>query len=122
MRVAVPPQQYAEIIEPSHHALQFDAVDQKNGQRNFAFANVIEKGVLKVLCSFGWHCRFPIIFAREPHRRPFIRKSPGHMIMGHWTWGMGIRWHACFRRKPKFAALMHKMVCFLSRRFLANVL
>jgi hypothetical protein len=49
--------------------LQFDAVDQKNGQRNFAFANVIEKGVLKVLRSFGCHCRcFPLFFAREPHR------------------------------------------------------
>jgi hypothetical protein len=33
LRVAIPPQQHAEIIEPSHDALQFDAVDQKNGQR-----------------------------------------------------------------------------------------
>ena len=44
--VSVPPQQHAEIIEPSDHALQFDAVHQEDGERDFAFANVIEKRVL----------------------------------------------------------------------------
>jgi hypothetical protein len=39
-------QQDAEIIEPGYHALELDAVHQKDGERNFVFANVIEEGVL----------------------------------------------------------------------------
>jgi hypothetical protein len=66
--VTIPPQQNAEIIEPRHHALKFHAVDQKDRQRDFAFANVIEKGVLEILCSFGCHCRVPLFIARGPHR------------------------------------------------------
>ena len=37
LRVAVPPQQHAEIIEPGHDALQFYAIDQENGQRALCF-------------------------------------------------------------------------------------
>jgi len=39
-------QQHAEIVEPGDHALQLDAVHQKDGERNFVFADVIEEGVL----------------------------------------------------------------------------
>ena len=46
LRMPVAPQQHAEIIEPGDHALQLDAVHQENGERDFAFADVIEKGVL----------------------------------------------------------------------------
>jgi hypothetical protein len=44
--MSVTPQQHAEIIEPGHDALQFHPVDQENGERDFAFADVIEKSVL----------------------------------------------------------------------------
>src|SRR5581483_2387277 len=62
LRVAIPPQQDAEIIEPRHHALKFHAIDQKNREWRFAFSNVIEKSVLKVLCSVGCHCRCSVIY------------------------------------------------------------
>jgi hypothetical protein len=39
--MSIPSQQHAEIVEPSHHTLQFDAIHQKNGERDFAFADVI---------------------------------------------------------------------------------
>jgi hypothetical protein len=59
----VPSQQHAKIIEPGHHALQLDAIHQKNGEWDFAFADVIEEGVLQILRTIGCHCRFPV-FAR----------------------------------------------------------
>ena len=39
-------QQHAEIIEPSDDALELHTVHQKNRERNFGFADVIEEGVL----------------------------------------------------------------------------
>jgi hypothetical protein len=60
--VTISPQQDAEIIEPCHDALQFDAVDQKNREWRFALANVIEKCVLKILRSVGCHRRWSIYF------------------------------------------------------------
>jgi hypothetical protein len=44
--MSIPPQQNAEIIEPSHHALQFNTVYQENGERDFCFTDVVEKCVL----------------------------------------------------------------------------
>jgi hypothetical protein len=61
--MSVPSQQHAEIIEPCHHALQFNSVHQEDGERYFAFPDVVEKGVLQVLRTIGCHCRFPF-FAR----------------------------------------------------------
>ena len=49
LRMTIATQQHAEIIEPGHHALQLDSVHQKNGERNFGLADVIEKSVLQVL-------------------------------------------------------------------------
>src|ERR1700677_4037450 len=57
LRMPVAAQEHAEIIEPGHHALQFDAVDQEDGQRNFALADVIEECVLQILCAVGCHGR-----------------------------------------------------------------
>jgi hypothetical protein len=54
--MSIPTEQQTEIVEPGDDALQLDAVDQKNGQRNFAFSDVVEKRILKVLCAFGRHC------------------------------------------------------------------
>jgi len=61
--MSIPSQQHAEIVEPSHNALQFDTIHQKYGEWDFAFADVIEEGVLQILRTIGCHCRFPI-FAR----------------------------------------------------------
>ena len=44
--VPIAPQQNAEIIEPGHHALQFDAIHQEDRERYFVLADVIEEGVL----------------------------------------------------------------------------
>src|ERR1700675_3952831 len=46
LRMPIATQQHAEIIEPSDHALQLDAVHQEDGERNFGFADVVEEGVL----------------------------------------------------------------------------
>src|SRR4051794_7813799 len=46
LRVPIPPQQHAEIIEPGHDPLQLDSVDQKDRQRRLTFSDMIEKGVL----------------------------------------------------------------------------
>jgi hypothetical protein len=63
LRMPVPSQQHAEIIEPGHNALQFDTVHQENSEWYFAFADVIEKSVLEILRTIGCHGRFSI-FAR----------------------------------------------------------
>ena len=57
LRMPIATQQHAEIIEPGDHALQLDAVHQEDGERNFGFADVIEEGVLQVLCAVGCHGR-----------------------------------------------------------------
>src|SRR3954453_20921269 len=46
LRMPVPPQQHAEVIEPGHHALQLHSIHQKNGERNFALSDMIEECVL----------------------------------------------------------------------------
>jgi hypothetical protein len=51
----IPTQEDAEIVEPSHHALQLDAVDEKDRERRLGFANVIEKRVLEALRAFWCH-------------------------------------------------------------------
>jgi hypothetical protein len=55
--MSVATQQHAEIIEPGHDALQFNAVHQEDRERRFTFANVIEKSVLEILGSIRGHCR-----------------------------------------------------------------
>src|SRR5262249_4028448 len=59
----IPPQQHTEVVEPGHNALQFDTVHQENGERYFAFADMIEKSILQILRTIGCHCRSSI-FAR----------------------------------------------------------
>jgi hypothetical protein len=51
--VPVPPQQYAEIVEPGDYALQLDAVHQKYRQRRLVLSYVIEKRILEILCPIG---------------------------------------------------------------------
>jgi hypothetical protein len=49
----------AEIIKPGDHALKFHAVHEKDRDRNFIFANVIEESVLKILFFLG-HFEFAL--------------------------------------------------------------
>jgi hypothetical protein len=84
--VAVPTQQHAKIIEPGNDSLQLDAVHQENGERRFAFADVIEEGVLQILCAIGCHCRDPLL-AREPLPRAIfvVDFAPGrNPTSGFW--------------------------------------
>jgi len=74
--VPVPSQQHAEIIEPGHHALQFDAVHQKDGERYFAFADVIEESILQILRTIGGHGRFSIFCSRLARETFFAQVLP----------------------------------------------
>lgn len=46
LRMSIASKQEAEVVEPGDDALQFDAIDQKDGQRRFGLPDVIKKGVL----------------------------------------------------------------------------
>src|SRR3954466_586810 len=50
--LTVAAQQHAEIVEPSDIALQLYAIDQKDRDGGFAFADRVEKRVLQVLLFF----------------------------------------------------------------------
>ena len=107
LRMSVAPQQHAEIIEPGHHALKFDPVDQKDRERDFAFADMIEEGVLEILCAFGCHCRCSVFCSRLRARPslPSIRRtlasaraaSPHAKAVE--AQGVAIRWQAARGRK-----------------------
>jgi hypothetical protein len=56
--------------------LQFDTVHQKNGERYFTFANVIEKRVLQVLRTIGCHGRFSIFCSRLARETFFAQVHP----------------------------------------------
>jgi hypothetical protein len=45
----VPPQQYRELIEPSHDSLELDSVDEKDRDRRLVLPDVIEKDILDIL-------------------------------------------------------------------------
>ena len=60
--MAIAAQQHAEIVKPSHNALQFNTVDQENRQGNLVFADIIEKCVLQILSFFSRHVVVPTLF------------------------------------------------------------
>src|SRR5262249_27547437 len=108
--MSISSQQHAEVIEPSHDALQFDTVHQKNCERYFTFADVIEKCVLQVLRTIGGHGRFSIFcsrLAREtlfaqvlPHAlRTCAALPPRKAVRGPGS--ATIRWQLHFWRKQK---------------------
>jgi hypothetical protein len=68
--MAVASQQNAEIIEPGHEALQFDAVDEKNGDRGLGLAHMVEERVLQILRLFARHEFIPLCALRRL-TRPF---------------------------------------------------
>jgi hypothetical protein len=49
LRVPVPPEQYAEIVEPGDHSLEVDPVDEEDGDGNLGLADMVEKGILQLL-------------------------------------------------------------------------
>jgi hypothetical protein len=56
LRLAIAPQQDAEIVKPGNDTLQFDTVDQEDRHGNFGFPRVVQECVLKVL-SVGSHLK-----------------------------------------------------------------
>jgi hypothetical protein len=58
LRLTIAAQKHTEIVKPGDHALQLDPVDQKNGDRNLVFPDLVEKGVLQILL-IGGHCFCP---------------------------------------------------------------
>jgi hypothetical protein len=58
LRMPVPPQKDAKIVEPGHDSLQLHPVHEKDREGDFGFANVIEESVLEILCAIGCHGRF----------------------------------------------------------------
>ena len=108
--MTVPPQQDAEIIKPSDHALQLYPVDQEDRERDFAFTDVIEKSVLQVLRTFGCHCRVPFfarVFQRETFVAQVLRKcieAPLYPTQKRFkAQEPAIRWQAVLRCKHKLA-------------------
>src|SRR5215211_1138323 len=61
LRVSIAPEQKAEVVEPGDDALQFDSVDQEDRERCFCFSDVVQEGVLQILCAFGRHRFYPVI-------------------------------------------------------------
>src|SRR3712207_8844817 len=47
LRMPVPAQEDAEIVEPGHDTLELDPVHQEDGQRNFVLADIVEERVLQ---------------------------------------------------------------------------
>ena len=99
---AMATQQNAEIVEPSHDALQLVPVHEEDRERNFGLADVVEESVLEVLLSFGGHGRSFHFLARGP-RVPagrYCQVSSSLVRVPTRTWGRHIRWHSRIPRKP----------------------
>jgi hypothetical protein len=63
--MAIATQQNTEIVEPTDDTLQLHTIDQKDGERRFVFANVVEKCVLQILGFFGRHVFYPLIIVER---------------------------------------------------------
>src|SRR3954470_124445 len=71
LRMPITAKQHAEIVEPSHHALELDPVHKKDREGNFVLADVVEEGVLQVLRTFARHrsclvSPLPLVLAARP--------------------------------------------------------
>jgi hypothetical protein len=53
--MAIAAQKHAKIVKPSDNPLKLDPIHQENYQWCFVLANVIEKSVLKILCTVRHH-------------------------------------------------------------------
>jgi hypothetical protein len=59
LRMPVTAQKNAEIVKPRDDALQLDAIDEKNGQRDLLLSDMIQKRVLQILSAFSGHKFYP---------------------------------------------------------------
>jgi hypothetical protein len=59
LRVAIAPQQDAEIVKPRDDALKLHSIDQKYGQWDFVFPYEVQECILQVLGAFGRHFLIP---------------------------------------------------------------
>src|SRR3954454_15288951 len=87
LRVAIASQQHTKIVEPGYDPLQFDAVDQENGERRLVLADMVEEGVLKILCAVLRHCGDPF-FVRGPLPATLFAKPrtpPDVLFIRTWT-------------------------------------
>jgi hypothetical protein len=73
--LSVTAQQDAEIVKPCDHALQFDPVNQENGDGNFLLTDMIEKSVLKILFGFSGHF-LPVLFIGKCEVSGLLPDSP----------------------------------------------
>ena len=102
----IAPQQHAEIIEPGHDALQLDAVHQEDRERSFVLADMVEEGVLQILCAFGCHCRCSVFCSRAPSRETLLpgRSAPRCSLSLHEDLDRAITWHVLGPCKHKLGA------------------
>jgi hypothetical protein len=91
LRMRVPLQYDAEIIEPSNDPVQPNTIYQKDGDRRVVFEDMIQKHVLNVLRLFRRH-EYPVRFL-EPSRPSSCRQSQalGRSRRDAVT-KMGVRW------------------------------
>src|SRR5690348_17443090 len=61
LRLTVPAQKNAEIVEPSDVSLKLDAIHQEDGHRRLALTHGIQKSVLKVLLFIAHLCRHTLL-------------------------------------------------------------
>src|SRR6476619_3579521 len=80
LRVPVASQEHAEVIEPGHDALQLHSVHQEDRERCLVLANMVEEGVLEVLCAFGRHCRCSIFWLTGPFPRALLPGRCAHFL------------------------------------------
>jgi hypothetical protein len=60
--MAIPPQQYAKVVEPCYNALQLYAVYQEDGQWSFVLSDIIQESILKALDSLCRHSFYSRLF------------------------------------------------------------
>src|SRR5207302_11359361 len=104
LRVAIASQQHAEIIEPRDHALQLHPVYQEDGEGSLVLADLVEEGVMQVLCAFGRHCRCSVFRSQAPSRETYCRvaralffqvllhETPTAPLQGTFANGASISW------------------------------
>src|SRR6478735_585254 len=80
LRVPVAPQEHAEVIEPGHDALQLHSVHQEDRERCLVLADMVEEGVLEVLCAFGRHCHCSIFWLTGPFPRALLPSRCAHFL------------------------------------------
>jgi hypothetical protein len=77
LRLSITTQQHAEIVEPSHDALQLNPVHKKYRQWYLVLADVVQKRILKVFRSFDRHVGFRFLLLIHLPSNRFTAASLG---------------------------------------------